>query len=131
MAERLRRHGLRPTRQRIELLAALSSKGDRHVSAELVYDEAGARGASVSLATVYNTLKQFTGAGLLSELAVSGAKSFFDTRVDPHHHFYVEEAGEMIDVAAEAVEISKLPEPPPGMEIVGFDVVMRLRRVAK
>lgn len=130
IAARLRAHGLRPTRQRIDLAFVLYSKGDRHVSAEAVYDEALGHGVSVSLATVYNTLKQFTEAGLLAELAVSGAKSFFDTRVDPHHHFYVEGAGEMIDVAAEAVEIARLPEPPEGMEIVGWDVVVRLRRKA-
>lgn len=128
IADRLRSHGLRPTRQRIDLAHVLYSKGDRHVSAEAVYEEALGHGVSVSLATVYNTLKQFTEAGLLNELAVSGAKSFFDTRVDPHHHFYVEGEGSMIDVSRETVEISRLPEPPEGMEIVGWDVVVRLRR---
>lgn len=130
IAARLRSHGLRPTRQRIDLAHVLHSKGDRHVSAEAVYEEALGHGISVSLATVYNTLKQFTEAGLLVELAVSGAKSFFDTRVDPHHHFYVEGESAMIDVAADEVEISRLPEPPEGMEIVGWDVVVRVRRKA-
>lgn len=128
LTERLRAHGLRPTRQRIDLLRVLSGKGDRHVSAELVYEEALAAGASVSLATVYNTLKQFTEAGLLRELAASGAKSFFDTRVDPHHHFFLEEENRMIDLEYGAVEISRLPEPLAGLEIVGFDVVVRLAR---
>jgi len=128
LTARLRAHGLRPTRQRIDLLGVLSSKGDRHVSAELVYEEALAEGASVSLATVYNTLKQFTEAGLLRELAASGAKSFFDTRVDPHHHFFLEEENRMIDLEYGAVEISRLPEPLAGLEIVGFDVVVRLAR---
>lgn len=128
VAERLRGHGLRPTRQRIDLLHVLEAKGDRHVSAEVIYEEALSAGAAVSLATVYNTLKQFTEAGLLVELAVSGAKSFFDTRVDPHHHFYVEGEGRMIDVGRDAIDISRLPEPPEGMEIAGFDVVVRLRR---
>lgn len=127
-AERLRRHGLRPTRQRIDLARVLYGRGDRHVSAEVVYGEALAAGVSVSLATVYNTLKQFTEAGLLRELAVSGAKTWFDTRVDPHHHFHVEDDDTMIDVPREAVGIAHFPEPPEGMEIVGFDVVVRLRR---
>lgn len=130
LVERLREHGLRPTRQRVDLLHVLGAKGDRHVSAEVVYDEALAAGSSVSLATVYNTLKQFTEAGLLVELAVSGAKSFFDTRVDPHHHFYVEGEGEMIDLGRDALDLSRLPTPPEGMEIVGWDVVVRLRRKA-
>jgi Fur family iron response transcriptional regulator len=128
LVARLRAHGLRPTRQRIDLLEVLTGKGDRHVSAEVVYEEALAAGASVSLATVYNTLKQFTEAGLLGELAVSGAKSFFDTRVDPHHHFFLEEENRMVDLEVGEIEISKLPEPPEGMEIVGFDVVVRLGR---
>ena len=129
-ADRLRAHGLRPTRQRIDLLHVLQARGDRHVSAEVVYDEALQAGVSVSLATVYNTLKQFTEAGLLAELAVSGAKSFFDTRVDRHHHFFVEGEGRMIDLDLDDVRIERLPEPPEGMEVVGFDVVVRLRRKA-
>ena len=123
----LRGFGLRPTRQRIALAALLFSKGDRHVSAETVYEEALATSVSVSLATVYNTLNQFTEAGLLRELAVSGAKSFFDTRTSPHHHFWSEADGIMTDVAAEEVEVSRLPEPPPGMEIAGVEVMIRLR----
>ncbi|NLH83578.1 MAG: transcriptional repressor [Phyllobacteriaceae bacterium] len=130
LADRLRAHGLRPTRQRVDLLHVLQAKGDRHVSAEVVYDEALRSGVSVSLATVYNTLKQFTEAGLLAELAVSGAKSFFDTRVDRHHHFYVEGEGAMIDLDLDDVRIERLPEPPAGMEVVGYDVVVRLRRKA-
>ncbi len=123
----LRRAGLRPTRQRVALAGLLFSKGDRHVSAETVYEEAITARVSVSLATVYNTLNQFTEAGLLRELAVSGAKSFFDTRTSPHHHFWSESDGVMTDVAAEDVEVSRLPEPPPGMEIAGVEVMIRLR----
>ncbi len=126
--ERLRAHGLRPTRQRLDLVGVLFSQGDRHVSAEQVYSEALAAGAKVSLATVYNTLKQFTEAGLLVELAAAGAKSFFDTRVDSHHHFYVEDEGVMMDVSADDVGIDRLPTPPEGMEIVGCEVTIRLRR---
>lgn len=123
----LRRAGLRPTRQRIALATLLFAEGDRHVSAETVYEEAIGARVSVSLATVYNTLNQFTEAGLLRELAVSGAKSFFDTRTSPHHHFWSEADGVMTDVAAEEVEVARLPEPPPGMEIAGVEVMIRLR----
>ncbi len=126
----LRRAGLRPTRQRVALAGLLFSTGDRHVSAETIYEEALAARISVSLATVYNTLNQFTAAGLLRELAVSGAKSFFDTRTSPHHHFWDETDGEMVDVEAEAVEVGRLPAPPAGMEIVGVEVMIRLRRTA-
>lgn len=123
----LRRSGLRPTRQRTALAGLLFSKGDRHVSAETVFEEAVAARVSVSLATVYNTLNQFTQAGLLRELAVSGAKSFFDTRTSAHHHFWSEADGVMTDVAADEVEVTRLPEPPPGMEIAGVEVMIRLR----
>ena len=127
VAARLRSAGLRPTRQRVALAGLLFCEGDRHVSAETVYEEAIAARVSVSLATVYNTLNQFTAAGLLRELAVSGAKSFFDTRTSPHHHFWSEADGRMTDVAAEDVEVARLPEPPPGMEIAGVEVMIRLR----
>lgn len=125
--ERLRRAGLRPTRQRIALAGLLFGGPDRHVSAEAIFEEAVSARVAVSLATVYNTLHQFTEAGLLRELAVSGAKSFFDTRTTPHHHFWNEIGGEMTDVAPETVDIARLPDPPPGMEIVGYEVMIRLR----
>ena len=128
--ERLRSAGLRPTRQRLGLARLLFGHGDRHVSAERIYDEAIVARLPVSLATVYNTLNQFTAAGLLRELPVSGARTFFDTRTSPHHHFWNETDGEMTDVCTTAVEIARLPEPPEGMEIAGVEVTIRLRRRA-
>lgn len=125
----LRDAGLRPTRQRVALAQLLFSRGDRHVSAEKVYEEAVTARIAVSLATVYNTLNQFTEVGLLRELPVAGAKSFFDTRTSPHHHFFDVEHGRMVDVAADAVSIAALPEPPPGMEIAGVEVMIRLRPI--
>lgn len=119
--------GLRPTRQRLALGQLLFLGGHRHVTAESLYEEAMAANTYLSLATVYNTLNQFTEAGLLRELAVSGAKSFFDTRTSPHHHFWSEADGEMADVPAEEVEIARLPTPPEGMEIAGVEVMIRLR----
>ena len=123
----LRAAGLRPTRQRVALAGLLFGGPDRHVSAEVVYEEALRAGVSVSLATVYNTLHQFTEAGLLRELAVSGAKSFFDTRTSPHHHFWNEADGTTTDVPVDAIGISHLPEPPDGLEIAGVEVMIRLR----
>ena len=127
VVDRLRAAGLRPTRQRVALAGLLLTGPDRHVSAEVVYEEALNARVSVSLATVYNTLHQFTEAGLLRELAVSGAKSFFDTRTTPHHHFWNEADGTTVDVPLDAVGISHLPEPPPGLEIAAVEVMIRLR----
>jgi Fur family transcriptional regulator, iron response regulator len=128
LRQKLRGAGLRPTRQRISLGWLLFAKGDRHLSAEMLFEEATRAKVSVSLATVYNTLHQFTEAGLLRELVMDGGKTFFDTNPTAHHHFFVEGEEAMIDVAAEAVDISALPEPPEGMEIVRVDVIVRLRR---
>jgi Fur family iron response transcriptional regulator len=125
---RLRKAGLRPTRQRLSLGWLLFAKGDRHLSAEMLFEEATRAKVTVSLATVYNTLHQFTEAGLLRELAMDGGKTFFDTNPSAHHHFFIEGEEAMIDVPAEAVAIDALPEPPEGMEITRVDVIMRLRR---
>ena len=124
----MRRAGLRPTRQRLALASLLFGRGDRHVSAESLYEEAILARVPVSLATIYNTLHQFTEAGLLRELAVDGSKSYFDTNVGDHHHFFVEGDNAMLDIPAASVGIDRLPEVPDGMEIVRVDVVVRLRR---
>jgi Fur family iron response transcriptional regulator len=126
--ERVRRAGLRPTRQRVALAELLFAKGDRHLSAELLHEEALAAGVPVSLATVYNTLHQFTDAGLLRILAVEGSKTYFDTNTSDHHHFFVEGENAVFDIMSGPIRVSNLPEPPEGMEIVNVDVVVRLRR---
>jgi Fur family iron response transcriptional regulator len=124
----MRRAGLRPTRQRLALASLLFGRGHRHVSAEALHEEAILARVPVSLATIYNTLHQFTEVGLLRELAVDGSKSYFDTNVGDHHHFFVEGDNAMLDIPAASVEIGKLPTVPDGMEIVRVDVVVRLRR---
>ena len=121
--------GLRPTRQRMALADILFSRGHRHISAETLHEEAMLRRVPVSLATVYNTLHQFTGAGLLREVAVDGSKTYFDTNTSDHHHFFIEEDGVMFDVPGDQVSVDHLPEPPEGMEIVKVDIVIRLRRL--
>ncbi len=123
----LRTAGLRPPRQRVSLAELLYSKGDRHISAELLHEEAVAADVPVSLATVYNTLHQFTEAGLLREVAIDGNKTYFDTNVSDHHHFFIEGENRVIDIPGEGVGIGKIPEAPEGMEIVRVDVVVRVR----
>ncbi|KAA3511009.1 MULTISPECIES: iron response transcriptional regulator IrrA [Agrobacterium] len=125
---RLRRFGLRPTRQRVALGDLLFAKGDRHLTVEELHDEAVSANVPVSLATVYNTLHQFTEAGLIRVLAVEGAKTYFDTNVSDHHHFFVEGENEVLDIPVNNLQIGNLPEPPEGMEIAHVDVVIRLRR---
>ncbi len=125
---RLRRFGLRPTRQRVALGDLLFAKGDRHLTVEELHDEAVNAGVPISLATVYNTLHQFTEAGLIRVLAVEGAKTYFDTNVSDHHHFFVEGENEVLDIPVNNLQIDNLPEPPEGMEIAHVDVVIRLRR---
>ncbi len=127
--QRLRRVGLRPTRQRVSLGWVLFARGDRHISAEMLYEEAMKEKIPVSLATIYNTLHQFTQAGLLRELAIDGAKTFFDTDSSEHHHFVVDGENTVIDIPAEAVDVAALPEPPTGYEIARVDVVVRLRKI--
>ena len=125
--KRVREAGLRPTRQRLALADLLFAKGDRHLSAEELHEEALAVGVPVSLATVYNALHQFTQAGLLRILAVEGAKTYFDTNTSDHHHFFVEGENRIFDIANGPVTVSNLPEPPEGMEIANVDIVVRLR----
>ncbi|WP_342354271.1 iron response transcriptional regulator IrrA [Stappia indica] len=126
--EMLRSAGLRPTRQRVALAELLYSRGNRHISAELLHEEAEAADVPVSLATVYNTLHQFTEAGLLREVAVEGTKTYFDTNTDDHHHFFIEGDNKVVDIPGSGVSMARLPEAPEGMEIVRVDVVIRLRR---
>lgn len=124
---KVRAAGLRPTRQRVSLASLLFAKGDRHLTAEDLHEEAMGAGVAVSLATVYNTLHQFTEAGMLRILAVEGARTYFDTNTSDHHHFYVEGENRVLDIDARGVCVSNVPEPPPGMEIANIDIVIRLR----
>lgn len=123
----LRRAEIRPTRQRMGLAGLLATKGERHVTADMLHREAMDAGMGVSLATIYNTLHEFTEAGLLRKVPV-GERAFFCTNVAPHHHFYDEDTGELHDIPPERQLLAELPAPPEGMAIVGVDVVVRVRR---
>ncbi|AQS42159.1 MAG: Ferric uptake regulator family protein [Candidatus Tokpelaia hoelldobleri] len=128
---RLREHGLRPTRQRLALAELIFAQGHRHIAAESLYEEALAARVPVSLATVYNTLHQFTQAGLLRIIAVEGSRTWFDTNIDDHHHFYLEHESRVMDIPENSENppiISNLPTPPAGMEIANVDLIVRLRR---
>ncbi len=124
----LRQVGLRPTRQRMALGWILFGKGDRHLTAEMLYEEASRAKVPVSLATIYNTLHQFTEVGLLRQVAVDGAKAYFDTNVSAHHHFYVEDDDAVLDIPDTEMLLGASPTPPDGYEIARVDVVVRLRK---
>ena len=126
--DRLRNAGLRSTRQRLSLAHLLFSKGNRHVSAETLHEEAVIAGISVSLATVYNTLHQFDEAGLLRAVAVESSKTYFDTNTSEHHHFFIENENRIVDVPASHITVTDLPDTPDGMEIARVDVIVYLRQ---
>jgi Fur family iron response transcriptional regulator len=124
---RLRAVGLRPTRQRLALARVLLENGDRHITAEQLHGEAVGADIRVSLATVYNTLHQFTNAGLLREVVVEPGRSYFDTNTADHHHFFCETTSKLEDIPGQDVVVSGFPLPPPGTEICRVDVIIRVR----
>ncbi|WP_420345992.1 iron response transcriptional regulator IrrA [Pelagibius sp.] len=129
LVQRLKTAGLRPTRQRLALAKLLfePSEGcDRHITAEQLHAEAVADSVRVSLATVYNSLHQFTEAGLLREVVVEPGRSYFDTNVSDHHHFYHQGRGQLQDIPGEQVQMDSLPTPPAGTRVARVDVIIRL-----
>jgi Fur family iron response transcriptional regulator len=124
--KKLRASGLRPTRQRLDLARLLFREGDRHVTAEILHGEAVASKMSVSLATVYNTLKQFTECGLLREVAIEGSKAYFDTKISDHQHFFFESDGRLIDLEPGHQVVVSVPRLPEGTKIARIDVLIRL-----
>jgi len=123
----LQEAGLRPTRQRMALARLLFEAGNRHVTAEDLHMEARTAGISVSLATIYNTLNQFTTSGLLREVVVEPGRTYFDTNTSGHHHFFFEETGAIADIPEDEVSIARLPELPDGVILDRVDVVVRVR----
>lgn len=127
LLDQIRSAGLRPTRQRLALAKLLFDGMERHVTAEMLHGEAQAARVPVSLATVYNTLHQFTDAGLLKEIMVDSGRSYFDTNTLHHHHFYCETSGELSDIDGADVAIDLLPSPPHGKKISTIDVIIRIQ----
>ena len=124
--DRLRAAGLRPTRQRLALARLLFEGGDRHVTAEILHGEARAASIRVSLATVYNTLHQFTAADLLREIVVDSQRSYFDTNMSDHHHFFNEKTNQLMDIPGDEIVVAQMPPPPPGTVVKRVDIVVRL-----
>jgi Fur family transcriptional regulator, iron response regulator len=127
---RIRQAGLRSTRQRAALAALLFGNGERHFTAEMLFEEARRAKMPLSLATVYNTLHSFVDAGLVRQIPIDGSKALFDTNACDHHHFLVEGTNDLIDVRPSELTISKTPNAPDGFEIVKIDVMVRVRRKA-
>ena len=123
---RLKGAGLRPTRQRIALAKLLFEGENRHVTAEDLYGEARAAGVSVSLATIYNSLHQFTDAGLMREVVVEAGRSYFDTNTGDHHHFFHEDTGSLEDIPGDQINVSELPAAPAGKSVQRVDVIVRV-----
>jgi Fur family transcriptional regulator, iron response regulator len=124
--DRLRGAGLRPTRQRLALAKLLFEGEDRHVTAEILRAEAQAADIRVSLATVYNTLHQFTTAGLLREIVVDSQRSYFDTNIADHHHFFYESSGKLDDIPGDQIVVTSMPSPPVGTKVKRVDVIVRV-----
>jgi len=127
LLKKLKGAGLRPTRQRLALAKLLFDGGDRHLTAEMLHDEAQGANVRVSLATVYNTLHQFRRAGLLREIVVDSQRTYFDTNMSDHHHFYFDATGDLADIPGHEVKVTQLPPPPEGMAVDRIDVVVRVR----
>lgn len=124
--DQLRNAGLRPTRQRLALAKLLFENAPRHVTAEGLHGEAQRAQVRVSLATVYNTLHQFTEAGLLKEVVIDANRSHFDTTTTEHGHFFFEDESRLLDIPDGQIELVSLPELPEGTTVKSIDVVVRL-----
>ncbi len=128
LEDKIRSVDLRPTKQRIALAELLFSNGNRHITAEKLHGEALENGVKISLATIYNNLHQFTTAGLLREVVVDASKSYFDTNVEPHHHFFHEDQGKLEDIFSHQLTVEDVPDLPEGTEISSIDVIVRLTK---
>lgn len=129
LIQKLRQAGLRPTRQRLALASLLFERGNQHVCAEALYDQAQRAGIRVSVATVYNTLHQFTAAGLLREVVAAPGRFYFDSNLSDHHHFFFEVTGTLEDIPSDRMVLAHLPEPPAGTAVARVDIVVRVQPV--
>lgn len=127
--QRMTECGIRPTEQRVRIASVLLCE-PQHLSAEQILAALRTSGTRVSKATVYNTLNLFASHGLIRQLSLDGARAWFDSNVAAHYHFHDVSSGALIDVPVPDVEFSRLPPPPPGTEVEGIDLVIRLRKKA-
>jgi Fur family iron response transcriptional regulator len=124
--DRLRRHDINPTHQRIEIAHALFSRRE-HLSADQILAIVNGRHSETSKATVYNTLNLFLEKKLIREVIVDPNKVFYDPNTEPHYHFYNSDTGELTDIEASRIEVSGLPRLPEGMVTDGVDIIVRIR----
>jgi Fur family iron response transcriptional regulator len=123
----LRHVGLKPTRQRLALSEVLFGSGGRHLTADMIYRELAATGEAISRGTVYNTLHEFSRAGLVRQIGASREKSFFDTNPSAHHHFFIDGEDRLLDIK-DGLAFARFPDIPDGYELVGVDAIVHLRR---
>ena len=126
--DKLRKAGLRPTRQRIIIADILLNGKNRHFTAENLQNEIVKNGKNMSLATIYNCLKKFKNIGIIKQVESLGETAVFDTNINHHHHFMNEETGELVDINPTEINLSKLPKIPHGYVQSGLDVIIKLRK---
>lgn len=127
IAARLRKAGLRPTRQRLQISKLLFGASHRHITADDLFQEIQATGEHLSLATIYNSLHHFSEAGLLRRICTGSERVYFDTDTGDHHHFYMQAEDRIVDAPAGDTIINRLPKAPEGYEITKVDVVIHLK----
>ena len=125
--KKIEKSGIRPTKQRRILARILFEKGNRHISAENLYDEVKKEDRKISMATIYNTLKQFSSFGLLKEIVVDQNKSMYCNNKEPHYHLYVEDEAKIIDIPNSNIDLSNIPEIPACLNLHNIDIIVRIR----
>ena len=126
--KKLSENGIRPTKQRMILAKLLFEKGDRHVSEEEIHEEVRKEDRKISLATIYNTLKQFKNIGLLKELVIDQNKSIYCTNLDSHYHLYIEDESKIIDIPQKNIDLN-MPEIPACISLHNIDIIVRIRTI--
>ena len=127
---KLRGSGLRPTKQRILIAKNLFDTNKTfHFTVETLNKKINKNGnEKISLATIYNTVEAFNDAGYLKEILTSKNKSYYDTNIKSHHHFYDEGSKELTDIHYSQIKLSKVPIPPKGKKIKNLEVVIRIQK---
>ena len=122
----LGKNGIRATKQRRILAKLIFNKGTRHVSAENLLDEVKKEERRISMATIYNTLKQFTSLGLIREIVVDQNKSLYCNNNKSHYHLYIEDEGKVIDIPTKNIDLN-IPSIPACLQLHNIDVIVRIR----
>ena len=123
---KLLNNGIRPTKQRMILAKILFERGDRHICAEDLFEEVKKEDRKISLATIYNTLKQFTSLGLLREIVVDQNRSIYCTNKEAHYHLYIEKENKIVDIPIENINLN-IPKIPACLSLHNVDVIVRIR----